>query len=52
MIIRDDDAARTGKLVDEHERAELKRLRKENRELRMQRDFVKKAAAFFAKESK
>ncbi len=47
-----DDAARTGKLVDEDERAELKRLREENRELRMQRDFLKKAAAFFAKESK
>jgi transposase len=47
-----DDAARTGKLVDEDERAELKRLREEVRELRMQRDFLKKAAAFFAKESK
>ena len=47
-----DDVARTGKLVDEDERAELKRLREENRELRMQRDFLKKAAAFFAKESK
>ena len=47
-----DDAARTGKLVDEDERAALKRLREENRELRMQRDFLKKAAAFFAKESK
>lgn len=30
---------------------ELKRLRKENRELRMERDILKKAAAFFAKES-
>ena len=43
---------RRGKLVDEDERAELKRLREEVRELRMQRDFLKKAAAFFAKESK
>jgi transposase len=33
------------------ERAELARLRKENRELRMERDLLKKAAAFFAKES-
>jgi transposase len=33
------------------ERAELARLRKENRELRMERDILKKAAAFFAKES-
>ena len=32
------------------ERAELARLRKENRELRMERDVLKKAAAFFAKD--
>jgi transposase len=31
------------------ERAELAGLRKENRELRMERDILKKAAAFFAK---
>jgi transposase len=31
------------------ERDELMRLRKENRELRMERDILKKAAAFFAK---
>jgi transposase len=31
------------------ERAELARLRKENRELRLERDILKKAAAFFAK---
>ncbi len=34
------------------EREELARLRKENRELRMERDLLKKATAFFAKESK
>jgi transposase len=34
------------------ERAEMARLRKENRELRMERDILKKAAAFFAKESR
>jgi transposase len=33
------------------EREELAQLRKENRSLRMERDLLKKAAAFFAKES-
>jgi transposase len=33
------------------ERAELQRLRKENRELRMERELLKKAAVFFAKQS-
>ena len=31
---------------------ELRRLRRENERLRMERDFLKKAAAFFAKESR
>ena len=34
------------------EKAELRKLRREVRQLRMERDFLKKAAAFFAKESK
>ena len=38
--------------VNETERGELTRLREEVRVLRMERDFLKKAAAFFAKESK
>ena len=33
------------------EREELARLRKENRQLRLERDVLKKATAFFAKES-
>ncbi len=33
------------------EREELSRLRRENRQLQMERDILKKAAAFFAKES-
>ena len=38
-----------GALTSE-ERAELVRLRRENRTLQMERDFLKKAAAFFAKD--
>jgi transposase len=37
--------------VTASERDELVRLRRENRQLRMERDILKKAAAFFAKES-
>ena len=33
------------------EKAELARLRKENKELRLEREILKKAAAFFAKEN-
>jgi transposase len=34
--------------LDVNERAELKRLREENRVVKMERDFLSKAAAFFA----
>ena len=41
-----------GKVLVEDEREELKRLRKENKELRMEKEILKKASAFFAKEMK
>ena len=41
----------TPAVLSEDEKAELKRLREENRKLRMERDILKKATAFFAKES-
>jgi transposase len=44
-----DDGEREGLTSDERE--ELRRLRAENRTLRMERDLLKKAAAFFAKDS-
>lgn len=35
--------------LSDNERAELKRLRKENKELRLEKEILKKASAFFAK---
>jgi transposase len=43
---------RQGKVLSEDEREELKRLRKENKNLRMEKEILKKASAFFAKEMK
>jgi transposase len=45
----DEGHSSEGELTTE-EREELRRLRRENRTLQMERDFLKKAAAFFAKE--
>ena len=49
--VRKADAAAAAPASDPQEQ-ELKQLRKEVETLRMERDFLKKAAAFFAKESK
>ena len=42
----------SGAGLDSDEREELKRLRKENRLLRMEKEILKKASAYFAKEMK
>ena len=41
-----------GKTLSVDEREELKRLRKENKNLRMEKEILKKASAFFAREMK
>ena len=46
------EAQREGKSINEDERAELKRLRAENKTLRMEKEILKKASTFFAKEMK
>ena len=48
----DTDSAFPGKGHMTPEKEELYRLRKENARLRMEREILKKATAFFAKESK
>jgi len=49
---REYEAQATGEELDKDEREELKRLRRENRELRMEKEILKKASAYFAKEMK
>ena len=46
------EALESGQALDEDERTELKRLRKEVKDLRMEKEILKKASAFFAKEMK
>ena len=41
-----------GKLLSTDEREELKQLRKENKNLRMEKEILKKVSAFFAREMK
>lgn len=45
------EAAEMPGALDANERAELERLRKENKDLRMDREILRKAAAYFAKET-
>jgi transposase len=45
-------AEESGDVIAEDERRELVRLRKENRELRMEKEILAKATAFFAKENR
>lgn len=45
------DAGRRGDGLTSEDRDELRRLRRENQVLRMERDLLREAAAFFAKES-
>lgn len=46
------EASKQDGAVSDDERAELKRLRKENKTLRIEKEILKKASAFFAKEMK
>ena len=46
------EAQLEGKVLSEDERDELKQLRKEVKALRMEKEILKKASAFFAKEMK
>jgi transposase len=45
-----DDGEESARPLDDNERAELERLRKEVARLRMEADFAKKVAAWFAKD--
>jgi transposase len=46
------EAQRSGSALDDDERSELKRLRSEVKTLRMEKEILKKASTFFAKEMK
>lgn len=44
------EAQASGSALSDDEREELKKLRAENKRLRMEKDILKKASAFFARE--
>lgn len=46
------EAQASGERLSTDERTELVRLRRENKELRLEKEILKKASAFFAKEMK
>ena len=50
--IKNDEQQRSGQRLSNDERLELAKLRRENKELRMEKEILKKASAFFAKQMK
>ena len=49
---QEQEALKSGSMLTVEDKAELLRLRKENKQLRMEKEILKKASAFFAKEMK
>lgn len=49
---QEQEALKSGSLLSAEDKAERQRLRKENKQLRMEKEILKKASAFFAKEMK
>ena len=50
--VKQAEASGSAETLSPDEQAELRRLRKENQELRMEKEILRKATAFFAKESR
>ncbi len=50
--VKQAEASGSADTLSTDEQAELRRLRKENQELRMEKEILRKATAFFAKESR